>query len=266
MSLTDGGVTATMPVAPAGYGSGYGSGFGGFGGDGWWIILILLFAMGGNWGNGFGGNNGTSDLALLAAMNNRGGTVEGYTQSNDFSNLERENDIIRQDICTNFANVNQTLANGFQGIQTSFANAELSRSNTQAALMQQMYNMSMADLQRGCDTQTAINTGFANTNYNLAQQGCDTRNTIQNTTRDVIDAQNAGTRAILDALTAQRIEQKDARITELETRNNMLALQASQQNQNAYLLQALRPYPIPAWPVVPPLTSSSTTTDTSTTA
>ena len=34
------------------------NGFGGFGGDGaWWIILFLIFAMGG-WNNGFGGFGG----------------------------------------------------------------------------------------------------------------------------------------------------------------------------------------------------------------
>ena len=47
-----------MPVSPM-YGNG---GFGnGFGSDGWWIILLLLFASGG-WGNGFGGGFGNMAL------------------------------------------------------------------------------------------------------------------------------------------------------------------------------------------------------------
>lgn len=59
MALTDensGGFVATMPMAPA-YGGGYGGGFGnGMGGDGWWVLLLLL-AFGGGWGGmgGFGG-------------------------------------------------------------------------------------------------------------------------------------------------------------------------------------------------------------------
>lgn len=60
MALTDensGGFVATMPMAPA-YGGGFGNGFGG---DGWWILLILL-ALGGGWGNGFGGGFGGGDL------------------------------------------------------------------------------------------------------------------------------------------------------------------------------------------------------------
>ncbi len=241
----------TMPVMPTMGGMGGMGGFGGFGGDGWWIILILLFAMGnGGWGN----NNGSNDLLLLSALNGtRGGAMEGYTQVNDFSSLERENDIIRGQICDGFANTNQILANGFQGIQTSFANAELSRSNTQAALMGQMYTMSMADLQRGCDIQSGLSNGFASTNYNLAQQGCDIRNTIQNTTRDAIDAGNANTRAILDTLNAQRLEAKDEKIADLQNQLNAARLAASQSAQNNYLVDQLRtPTPIPAYQVANP--------------
>ena len=62
MSLTEGngGNEMVMPVAPM-YGGG-GSGFGGWGGDnGWWIILLFLFALGG-WGNGFGGGYGNGQM------------------------------------------------------------------------------------------------------------------------------------------------------------------------------------------------------------
>lgn len=277
MALTDGnGTSMTMPVQPMyGYGGGMNSGFGNFGGDGWWIILLLICL--GGWGNNGFGNNGTNDLAYLAMANGVNGNLPGYTQSNDFSNLERENDIIRQDICNNFANVNQTLANGFQGIQTSFANAELSRSNTQAALMGQMYNMSMANQQNVCDVRADISSGFANTtssidrgfadtNYNLASQSCDTRNTIQNAIRDAVDAQREGTNAILSALNAQRIEAKDDRIAELNAQladaNNralMSGFAASQAAQTegikdyvANQFTQYNPRPVPAFPVSAP--------------
>jgi hypothetical protein len=53
-----------------------------------------------------------------------------------------------------------------------------------------------------CATQRAID----GVNYNLATQACDTRNTIQNTTRDIIDNANANSRAILDFLTKDKID------------------------------------------------------------
>ena len=67
MALTDnGGNEMVMPVAPM-YGGGNG-GFGGWGGDnGWWIILLFLFALGG-WGNGFGGSYGGGAMPYI--MNN----------------------------------------------------------------------------------------------------------------------------------------------------------------------------------------------------
>lgn len=60
MSLSDGGVQATMPVAPTGM---MNSGFGGFGGDGaWWIIILFLFVF-----CGWGTTAGATTLAIPAA-------------------------------------------------------------------------------------------------------------------------------------------------------------------------------------------------------
>ena len=88
MSLSDGGVQATMPVAPTGM---MNSGFGGFGwgGDGaWLIILFLIFAVFGWGGNGWGNNAGNS-----------GGVVDGYVLASDFANIERKLDAVNNGIC-----------------------------------------------------------------------------------------------------------------------------------------------------------------------
>ena len=61
----------------------------------------------------------------------------------------------------------------------------------------------------------------------MATQACDTRNLIQNTTRDIIDSQNAGTRAILDFLTQDKI-------STLTAENQSLKFAASQAQQNAF--------------------------------
>ena len=57
-----------MPVAPANYGGGFGGGFA----DGWWIILLFLFAGGGfGWGNGFGGFSAIFHGEEFAVYKNR---------------------------------------------------------------------------------------------------------------------------------------------------------------------------------------------------
>ena len=71
-----------MPVSPM-YGNG--GGFGGFGNDGAWWLLILLFALGGNWGGyGNGGNGaqiqndisrGFDNAATTAQLSNIQGSI-----------------------------------------------------------------------------------------------------------------------------------------------------------------------------------------------
>ncbi len=75
-----------------------------------------------------------------------------------------------------------------------------------------------------CATQRAID----GVNYNMATQACDTRNVIQNSTRDILESNNANTRAILDFLTQDKI-------ATLTAENQSLKFQASQNAQNAYL-------------------------------
>lgn len=98
MSLSDGGVQATMPVAPTGM---MNSGFGGFGGDGaWWIIILFLFVFCGWGGNGWG-NNGNS-----------GGVVDGYVLTSDFANVERKIDSVNQGLCDGFYQQAEVAVNG----------------------------------------------------------------------------------------------------------------------------------------------------------
>ena len=65
-------------------------------------------------------------------------------------------------------------------------------------------------------------------NYNLATQACETRNTMQSTTRDIIDNANANSRAILDFLTQDKI-------ATLTAENQSLKFAASQSAQNAFI-------------------------------
>ena len=109
--------------------------------------------------------------------------------------------------------------------------------------MQQLNAMQMQAQECCCENRAAI----AQVRYDMATQACDTRNTVQNATRDIIDNQNANARAILDAMTAQRIEAKDAKIAEQSQQLFAAQLAASQAAQNSYLIQQLRPTPIPAY-------------------
>ncbi len=81
---------------------------------------------------------------------------------------------------------------------------------------------------------------------------CATQRLIENSTRDILENQNCNARAILDALTAQRIADKDEKIAEQNQKIFSLELAKSQAMQNNYLLNELRPSPTPAYVVSNP--------------
>ena len=220
MSLSDGAPMMTMPVAPA---NSYGGGMGMWGENWIWIIVLFLFG----WGrNGFGNGNG-----------NGGGVVDGYVLTSDFANIERKIDSVNQGLCDGFYQQAQLVNGTNMAMANGFAQAELSRSNQQAALMQQLNSMQMQAANCCCENRSAI----AQVRYDMAAQACDTRNTVQNATRDIIDNANQNSRAILDFLTQSKMR-------DLESANQELRLAASQAAQNNYLISQLRPTPIPSYP------------------
>ena len=227
MSLSDGGAPMlTMPVSPTNSGGGFG-----WGGDGaWLIILFLIFAVFGWGGNSWGNNAGNS-----------GGVVDGYVLTSDFANVERKIDSVNQGLCDGFYQQAQLVSGTNMAMANGFAQAELSRSNQQAALMQQLNAMQMQAANCCCENRAAI----AQVRYDMAAQACDTRNTVQNATRDIIDANNQNSRAILDFLT-------QSKLSDLQAENQGLKLAASQAAQNSYLVSQLRPSPIPAYTVQNP--------------
>lgn len=234
---------------------------GGTWGESWiWILVVfaLLFGWGGNGGGigGFARGGGSSG----------GGVTDGYVLASDFANIERKLDTVNGGLCdgfyamntgmlNGFAGVNSALASGFHGVdnavcQLGYQNAQLI--NGLNTTMLQGFN----GVQAG---QTALGTQLQNCccenrqatadlKYTMATDTCATNTAIATTGRDIIDSQNAGTRAILDALNRQAIEAKDTRIAELQAQVQSLNLAASQQAQNNYLIQQLKtPCPIPAY-------------------
>lgn len=182
---------------------------------------------------------------MASAAANSGGVADGYVLASDFANVERKIDAVNNGVCDGFYAMNTGMLNGFAGVTqavtSGFSAAELARCNQQAALMQQLNAMQMQAQECCCENRQAI----AQVRYDMATQACDTRNTIQNAARDITDNQNAGTREILNFLTNNRLR-------ELEAENSTLKLAASQAAQNNYLVNTLRPAPIPAYQVQNP--------------
>ena len=262
--MTENGSQMYMPVAPA-YGAGGGMGGFGYGGD-WWLIIIILFALGG-WGNGFGGGfGGYGNMALgydfpwllngQQGINNN--VSDGFRDAQLNTNVTSVRDgisALSTQICGATGDIQTSLCNGFNSVNTSVNSA-------QNALAQQLYTNQIADLERSYAAQTASTQGMSNIQSQLAQCCCDnrlatcqTQNIVQNesnatrfadanNTRDIITNQTQNTQAILDKLcqleldgVKAQVEAKNDRISELQAQLNMATLRESQTAQNAFISQ-----------------------------
>lgn len=220
-----------------------GDGF--FGGaNGWWIILLFMFAFGGWGGNGWGnnGNNTANDVSYNFDIHDLDEGIRGLTSStaNGFYNTNTS-------MLNGFANAQQQMCNtGFDIIQAINQNTIAGMQNTNS-LQVQLADHTAAEQLANCQAVNQLNSQFANLNYNLATQECDTRRAAQDIGREIIDNQNNNTREIMSFLIQNQLNA-------LTAENQALKGQISQSEQNAYLINALRPSAEPAYLVANPYT------------
>lgn len=147
-------------------------------------------------------------------------------------------DTINGGLCDGFYAMNTGLLNGFANVNTN------AMQNTNA-LTAQMTGISNQMQQCCCDNERLVERGFSDLNYNLATLACQTRQAVADAKLDIMENNNAGVREILQFLTEDKI-------ATLQAENQSLKSAASQAAQNAYLIQALNPTPIPAYTVPNP--------------
>ena len=226
-----------------------------FGNEGLWAVIILAIIFG--WGrNGSGGNNGNGGMNVLpyvmggggfnaSSADTRAAISDGFALDNITSGIRG----IQQGICDSTFALNNAITGGFNGTNISMLQGF---NGVQA----QLSNMSAQNQTCCCETQRAIERGFADTGYRMATDTCAIQTALANSTRDIIDSQNSGTRAILDFMTQDKI-------STLQAENQALKFAASQSNQNAYLtatmdaqtaelIRRINPAPVPAYQVPAP--------------
>lgn len=240
---------ADVAVLSGNAGNNGNSGFGNNGDWAWIIVLFLIFGWGRNgYGNGgFGGNGG--------------GAVDGYVLATDFATIERKLDSIANGICDSTFALNNTINTGFFGVQNALCQGF---SGINQGLVTQGYETRNAITDLGyrlqdccCQTQRAIDkcccetqSGLKDISYNIAMGNNAITTALCNNTRDIIENQNANYRALHEELVANKLEMKNDRIAELTSQVNKLQLAASQERQSNYLLSELKPCPSAAY-IVP---------------
>lgn len=229
---------ASVPLVANIDGNGNNNGWGAEGSWLWFIIVIFAIFGWGGFGNGFGGNG----------MNGGVG-----------SEIQRGFD--NQAVVSKLDGITNGLYDGFYAVQTGMNGINTNILQTGFGIQQAINADTVANMQNTnalqsqlanccCETREAIQ----GVNYNMAQNTCALQNTMNSNTRDIIDSQNAGTRAILDYLCNEKI-------SSLQAENSDLRRAASQDRQSALLttqmaaqtqqiINAVNPSAIPAY-VVP---------------
>ena len=216
-----------MPVSPM-----TGSGAGAFGGDGWWILLLLLFA--GGFGNGFGGFGGDGVMPYMMNTQTQNDVNRGFDNAGLAGQLSA---------------INSSVTNGF-------ANAEVARCNGAMENMQTAYNNQIASMnQRFADTQL-LTDGFNNISAQIAQCCCDNRLATVETNNTIIaeagknrEAIVLSTQKILDQMCNDKIDAKNEKIAELQSQLTNAYISNALAGEVDQLYNRLANCPVPSTPV-----------------
>ena len=214
-----------------------------FGNDWAWIVILLLFGwgrngfgFGGGYGNGFGNNCG----APCATQADVRAAVDQQTL---ISKIDQQT----YGLADVFNSLNTNLNNNFRGIDNAICTL-----GYQGA--QHASNLSAQMAQCCCDTRAAIkdvDVGIERTGWNLSKQISDGFcNAEKMNMQNRFDAQayNCNTLQAIDKLGDRIIDyMSNEKVQSLRDENQALRLAASQAKQNQYLIDQIKPCPVPAY-------------------
>lgn len=201
-----------------------------WGGNAWWIIILLLFG----WGrNGWGGNGG--------------GATDGYVLATDFANIERKLDGINNGICDSTYEIVNGMNGNFRTLDGAICNLGYQALQNTNAIQTQLADCC-------CKTQQNIqeNTTQGVMNTNAIQRQienccCDLEKANMQNRFDA-QAYNCNTLQAIDKIGDRIIDyMANEKAQALRDENQALRLAASQSAQNQYIINALRPMPVPAY-------------------
>lgn len=226
----------------------------GFGGDGSWFAILFLFALFGGrgfggFGTGFGGGGGGFSASPCATQADVRTAVDQQTL---ISKLDQQT----YGLADTFTALNNTINSNFRGVDNAICTLGFQNQQGVSNLSAQLAQC-CCDIERSIDGNTT--QGVMNTNAiqrQISDCCCDLEKmNMQNR----FDAQsyNCNTLQAIDKLGDRIIDYMTAEKTQaLRDENQALRLAASQAKQNQYLVNELRPCPIPAYITCNPYAAS----------
>lgn len=189
-------------------------------GNDWWILVVLFAIFNGGFG-GYGGYGRTAEMQ------------SGFNYSNIDSKLNQLGNGICSlgyDQLAQMNGINQNINNAAYAVQTAITGV-----GSQVA-----------------ENRCQAREGISQVRYDLASGTAALTNAITQQTQAIMANDNTNYRQLHDEIMANKLEAKDTRIAELTAQVQALSLAASQQAQNAYLVNQIKPCAVPAYVVANP--------------
>ena len=237
-----------------------GNGFGnGFGGDGWWVLLLWLAMMNGGWGMGgmYGGMmGGMGGFGLYPWLDNSQNINDGFRDAQLHDSVTSVRDSISNlstQLCNCCGDMQMALANGFAGVEQGanarqIANMQQAFAN-QTAMMQGFNNLQAQQAECCCENRL----GIANLGSDIAREACATRTNDTQNTQAILNVINGGIQSIKDQLCQDKIDAKNDEIAQLRQEVLFARGKDSQDLQTAQITNdiynRLSNCPVPSTPV-----------------
>lgn len=188
------------------------------------VYLVWLALLGGGGFGGFGyGNTGGFDLSTLQSAIYAGNSNQDVFRN--FGELTANLDRFQRDAAQTWGDIRYNMIEGVNSINANLAENRFAQQNCCCETNRNIDAVRAEAYKNTCDITTAIHS------------------------------EGEATRALIEANTIQALRDKlEDKDRELLSANFAL----SQQAQNATLIQALRPFPVPAYETVSPYTGSAT--------
>lgn len=187
------------------------------------------------------GNNGNGGYAATAA------TQADIQRGFDTSAVTNKLNGLENGLCDGFYSMNTAVMSGTNTLQNAIQQASTANLQNTYTLQNSIQQDTVANMQNTnslsrqladccCENRAAI----AQVRYDNATNTCAITTAINQLGQTIIQNDNANYRALHDELVAIQMANKDAKIAELTAMNNALNLAASQQAQNAYLVEQMK--------------------------
>lgn len=206
----------------------------------WVFALVIIFlALVFLWGRNRDGSTGIAEIAALSAVNNN---PNNNLAPAAFTELNSRLDAIQREVGHN---------NDLAELRALYTQA----CSTDMNVTQQAFNVS--NLVNQTRTDTLLNLKDAA--LQLANCCCDINRNVDNSrfeaaqnTCNIINNDNNNTQKILDRLCSDETARLRDTIAAERQARTMETFAASQANQNMYLVNTLRPYPMPSYTTINP--------------